>query len=334
MPAVPMVDSLVARLTAERLKQQGHDAAAALRRVGLQAARVQDPEGRIPFHKHAEFLELAARLTEDRCFGAHLGASVNPKQIGTVGYVALSSSRLRTAIERVCRYARVLTEGVEPRLEAAGPQAAFVSSVVDPKAVRTTQVIELGASASVAVFRALTSRNLSPARIEFRHRAPKDAREHERIYGCPVHFGKRRNAVVLSKDQMELPIKTADPTLLRILENHCSLILGKAPKQKDLLFQVRELVLNRLSDGEPAMDTVASELGMSMRTLARRLDEKGTSYRDILDDVRRQLALEYTSDRRLRLGEIAFLLGYNNQTSFNHAFRRWTGATPSEVRAN
>ena len=140
--------------------------------------------------------------------------------------------------------------------------------------------------------------------------------------------------MVLTEAQLDLPIRTADATLLEILENYCREILGKKPIQPDIVFRVREQIVGLLPEGETSMDRVSSELGMSARTLARRLEEQGSSFRDILDDVRHQLALQYTSDRRLRLSQVAYLLGYNDQTSFNHAFRRWTGGTPSETRAS
>ena len=138
--------------------------------------------------------------------------------------------------------------------------------------------------------------------------------------------------MTLAKAQLDLPIRTSDPTLLTILERCCREILGKKPKKPDIVFRVRELIVDFLPEGQPGIDRVSSELGMSARTLARRLEERGSSYRGILDDVRHQLALQYTSDRHLRLGEVAFLLGYNDQASFNRAFRRWTGLSYSEYK--
>lgn len=334
MSLVLTESTLVARLTLERLEDSGHDVTQILKSVQLRAATISDPEGRVPTHKEAALLEIASRLTRDPCFGTRLGMTLKPKQFGVLGYVALSSDSLRSALVKICRYQRVLSEGGEARLESQSDGSVLKWSVIDPKAKRTIQSNEVSAGICLSVFRALTGTNLSPVRVEFRHRGPEDIREHQRLLGCSVAFGRPRNAMTLTKAQLDLPITTADATLLEILEGYCREILGKKPNKPDIVFRVRELIVGLLPEGETSMDRVSSELGMSVRTLARRLEEQGRSYREILDDVRHQLALQYASDRRLRLGEIAFLLGYNDQTSFNHAFRRWTGGTPSEIRAS
>ncbi len=333
MSLVLTEDTLLARLTLERLKERGHDVAEILKSVQLRAATVSDPDGRVPTHKEAALLEIASRLTRDRCFGSRLGMTLKPKQFGLLGYVALSSDSLRSALVRICRYQRVLSEGVEAHFESQDDESVLTWAVIDPNAKITIQSDEISAGICVSVSRALTSTNLSPVCLEFRHRGPEDIGEHRRLLGCPVFFGRPRNAMTLAKAQLDLPIKTADATLLRILERYCREILDKKPKKPDIVFRVRELIVGFLPEGQPGIDRVSSELGMSPRTLARRLEERGSSYRGILDDVRHQLALQYTSDRHLRLGEVAFLLGYNDQASFNRAFRRWTGGTPSETRA-
>ncbi len=332
MSLVLTEDSLLARLTLEHLEAGGHDVTEILNSVQLRVATVSDPEGRVSTHKEAALLEIAARLTGDRCFGLRLGMTLKPKQLGLLGYVALSSDSLRSAIVKLCRYQRVLSEGNEAHLESQGDRLSLTWSVIDPKAKVTVQSDEISAGICVSVFRALTITTLSPVSVAFRHRGPEDVGAHRHLLGCPVIFGQPRNAMTLTKAQLELPIRTADATLLKILEGYCREILGKKPKQPNFVFRVRELILRLLPEGPPGIDRVSSELGMSARTLARRLEEQGSNYREILDDVRHQLALQYTSDRRLRLGQVAFLLGYNDQTSFNRAFRRWTGATPSEVR--
>jgi len=332
MSLVLTEDTLLVRLTLERLKDRGHDVTEILKSVHLRAATVSDPEGRIPTHKEAALLEIASRLTRDRCFGLRLGMTLKPKQFGLLGYVALSSDSLRSASVKICRYHRVLSEGIEAHLESQSDGSILTWSVIDPNAKITNQSDEISAGICVSVFRALTSTNLSPGHVEFRHRGPEDIREHQRLLGCPVFFGRPRNAMTLTEARLDLPIRTADATLLRILERYCREILGKKPKKPDIVFRVRELIVGFLSEGQPGIDRVSSELGMSARTLARRLEVRGSSYRGILDDVRHQLAIQYTSDRHLRLGEVAFLLGYNDQASFNRAFRRWTGATPSEIR--
>ncbi len=115
-------------------------------------------------------------------------------------------------------------------------------------------------------------------------------------------------------------------------DRHCNQILETRPRTKDLAFEVRELITALLPSGQPMIDDVARELGMSSRTLRRRLADQGFIYKEIIEDVRHKQALRYLSDKRINLKQVAYLLGYSDQAAFNHAFRRWTGSSPSAYR--
>jgi len=115
-------------------------------------------------------------------------------------------------------------------------------------------------------------------------------------------------------------------------DRHCNQIPGTQPRTKDLAFEVRELITALLPSGQPMIDDVARELGMSSRTLRRRLADQGFIYKEIVEDVRHKLALRYLSDNRINLKQVVYLLGYSDQAAFNYAFRRWTGSSPSDHR--
>ena len=120
----------------------------------------------------------------------------------------------------------------------------------------------------------------------------------------------------------------ADSELLKILKRHCQMILGARPKSDGLVFEVQQLITNLLPSGQPKIDAVAQELGMSSRTLTRRLAEAGVTYKGLLDEVRRKLALQYLRDKRISFKQVAYLLGYSEVSAFYHAFRRWVGSSP------
>ncbi len=138
--------------------------------------------------------------------------------------------------------------------------------------------------------------------------------------------------MVLDVKLLDCPVETADNELLKILKRHCQQILGARPKADDLVFEVRQLITTLLHSGQPKIDAVAQELGMSSRTLTRRLAEGGVTYKGLLDEVRRKLALRYLKDRRISLKQVAYLLGYSEVSAFYHAFRRWTGSSPVQYR--
>ena len=333
MARVLKVDARWACLTVQLLKERRVPIDPVLKEVGLTRVQVSDPDERIPFHKHAALLEVAARLTGDRCFGIHLGVTVHPKQAGALGYVALSSMTLGDALSNFARYLHVLTEGWELEIERQGDHAALTSLIYDPQTSDKLQVREFVIAGLLSICRAVTGAEVEPSWVEFRHAKPRDASEHERVFGAPVRFGQERNALVLDRGDLELPIETADSALLKALTRCSREAVGEREPARDLAHRVRELIASRLPAGDPAMDGVARELGMSARTLARRLEEVGVSYRELVEDLRHRLARRYLREERMRMGQVAYMLGYSDVTAFNHAFRRWTGSAPSEYRA-
>ncbi len=332
MSASLSVDARWACLTFQHMRDRGVRADTAIKEAGLVRSQLRDPDKRIPFRKHVRFLEIAADRLDDPFWGLHLGESIHPKQVGLLGYVVLSSETLGGALRNLTRYLSVLSEGAEAELVIQGNRVSLISRIVDPEVLDCRQIDDFGMSVLLTACRAMTGRKLSPDRVDFRTPKPGDLAEHNRIFGAPVRFDQPRTGLVFSRKAMDLPIRTADSGLLKVLERYCREILGRRPAVQSLTYQVRELIATLLTTGEPNIDTVARELNMSSRTLERRLSAEGLSYRRVLDDLRQQLAERYLSDDRLGLSQITYLLGYSEPTAFNRAFRRWTGSTPTQYR--
>ncbi len=138
--------------------------------------------------------------------------------------------------------------------------------------------------------------------------------------------------MVLETKLLDCPVETADNDLVKILKRHCRFILGARPKTDDFVFEVQQLITTLLPSGQPKIDAVAQELGMSSRTLTRRLAQDGLAYKGLLDELRRKLALQYLKDRRISVKKVAYLLGYSEVPAFYHAFGRWTGSSPVQHR--
>jgi len=166
------------------------------------------------------------------------------------------------------------------------------------------------------------------------HKFNGDAKEHRKVLGCPVAFGHNRTQVILNRRDMATPIETADHRLLRILSDHCDDILEKHARSKpEHITGLERHIVDLLPKGQAKAKIVATELGMSERTLVRNLAEKGTSFSEILSQLRHELALKYLREPELNLTQVAFLLGYANQSAFSAAFKRITGQAPREMRA-
>ncbi len=332
MAVVPMIDARWACLMVERLKKERIPVDPILRKAGLTRRQVADPNARIPYRKHAVLLTLAAKAAGDGCFGLRLTTTIAPKQAGVLGYVLLNSATLGDALANLVRYFRVLTDAMEFDLEVGKTEAVLVNRITDPLVVDRRQLVECELGLLYRFCQLITGRALRLNRVDFQHAEPEEVRTVRQVFDAPVRYGQARSAVALDATLLDCPIETADNELLEILKHHCRLILGTRPKADDLVYEVQQLITTQLSSGQPKIDAVARELGMSSRTLTRRLANQGQTYKGILDEVRRKLALRYLEDERISVKHLAYLLGYSEVPAFYHAFQRWTGSSPVQQR--
>ena len=323
-----MIDARWACVIVESLKAERVPIDPILKRAGLARRQVSDPDARIPYRKHAALLTLATEATGDGCFGLRLTTSILPKQAGVLGYVLLNSATLGDALENLVRYFRVSTDGLEFDLERDRNHVVMVSRIVDPFVSQANQDVDCALGLLYRFSQLITGRNIALDWVDFRHAEPAEAPTVARIFGAPVRYLQDRNAIAFAPRFLDLPITGADSELLKILKHHCQLILGARPEKEDLTYEVRRLITNLLPSGQPRMDTVAREFGMSARTLSRRLAAEGQTFKGLLDEVRRGLAFQYLKDRRISFKQVAYLLGYSEVAAFYHAFRRWSGASP------
>jgi AraC-like DNA-binding protein len=168
-------------------------------------------------------------------------------------------------------------------------------------------------------------------RVDFSQPQPPDTSEHARIFECPVRFGADTCQLVIARDVWDMP-RAGDPTLFSILETHARMLLDQLPAQADVAGRVREAIEAQLRGGDPKLESIARQLAMSPRTLQRRLRDEGVLFNDLLDSLRYRAARSYLAQRDVAATEVAYLLGFAEPSSFNHAFKRWAGQTPTEYR--
>ena len=166
----------------------------------------------------------------------------------------------------------------------------------------------------------------------FIHARPNRKVEYAEFLGCPVRFQADWDALVFTEDTLRLPVAGADNRLLKALEQACRKILGPAPRKRDIVHDVRELIIDHLTKGAPRFEDVAGQLNMSSRTLERRLSGHGTTFSTLLDDIRCGLAKQYLADTDVGLERLAYLLGYSEPAALVRAFKRWTNMTPMQFR--
>jgi AraC-like DNA-binding protein len=170
------------------------------------------------------------------------------------------------------------------------------------------------------------------ARVWLTRAAPDDVSEHRRVFGIPIAFSAETNAVWFDAAFLERPIKRADPSLSPVLRRHADDLLSALPPSNSLATALHRHLLGTLSDGLPNIGVAASALGVSTRSLQRRLEDEGTSFKAVLDDVRRTLALSHLRDGTRTVSEVAFMVGFSEVSAFSRAFRRWTGRSAVSYR--
>ena len=334
MPRSPLMhDAIWVRQLASELKRLGHPSGQILDRLGLDETAIGIERARIPFAKHAAFFELAARATGDDLLGLKFGQSRDTRDAGVIGYLGLSSSSVGHAVRSLSRYRRVFTDAVEIEMaDLESPGAIrWTFNGVDPDASR--QCIEFAAANFIRALRDGTGVRIVPASLTFAHQRTAHLHEFEEFFGVPVGFGRDVNLIALRPADLQLPLIRSDDRLEAILRHYCEeLLLASGKRHAPLVSQVENLVAARLTEGPVKIEEVARELGMSSRSLTRRLSELHTSFGRIVQELRRDLALKYLQENGVAVTEVAFLLGYSEVSTFNHSFRRWTGKSPTQYK--
>jgi AraC-like DNA-binding protein len=289
-----------------------------------------DPDERLPINAVHELLRGATELTGDPDLGLKAARELELGEFGAVEYVAQSARTVRDAIDVIGRYLHLVNDAIEFRLELQGKLAIVKlhNSVVMPRAAETFEV----AAFQVAIRRRADADTLQGRTIHFTHERPSDVSEYEKTFDAEVLFSQPFTGFSFDAATLELPLPWRDPYLHEVLRRHADQAVASLPKVESFVERVRGLVLEDLPQNKASAKQIADRLHMSVRTLSRRLEEDGTSFRDLLNDVRKHLALRYASSTDLDLTEIAFLLGFSSSAVFHRSFKRWTGVTPRDYR--
>ncbi|RJF87431.1 AraC family transcriptional regulator [Oleomonas cavernae] len=319
-----VVPSSYVSLLFDYLERQGHIAHAILGEGRPKAL------GRHPVTRWRAMLERAAAHLRDPLLGLHLGRTITPAYFGVMGYVLLACPNVAAAFLRFQQYQRLLYD-VNPMHYAMEADTVMLEWGVE--AGRPGPLVdECAITALVQLLRDITDRRANPLEVRFVNPPPADPKPYREYFGCPVHFAQAATAVRYPAKIMALPLRGPDPALLDVLERQADALLDELPRPDDFEQGVRRCIARLAREGEPSLERVANELHCSTRTLHRRLEQRGGSFRGLVDDTRRRLADDYLTDPRLQLAEIAQLLGYSEQSAFTRAYRRWTGRTPKATR--
>lgn len=305
----------------------------AFRAAGFSPRLLEDGTASVEARQFAVFMERAARLAEDGVFGLRVGRTYDLRASGLVAYTALASGTLGQGLRNAVRYGAMNDTGARYALLIEGETARFQIESEDAHLRSSRQANEFKVAFIFAAMRRWLDDSFRPVCLRFSHVRASERREVERLFGCPVEFGCDATEMLLRTEQLALPVRGADPYLLGVLTRHADEFMAeRAPRRDSFRARVERLALQALPRSVPTARQIAGQLGVGERTFARRLATEGASFRQVLDELRRDLALSYLADPALTLSEIAYLLGYAEQSAFTSAFRRWTGQSPRRYR--
>lgn len=320
------------RLATQRLTASQLSAVTAAAR---QKSRHAGPRGRdVGSHRYRHiFLEEAGKQLNDDCFCLHLASETNPREFGALYYVCASAKTALESVLSLMRYIRVVSSAEAFNVVETAHQIVVEGQSAPGLEGFGRQMFEYGDAVLIAILRELTGVRISPQSLDFDHERFSSTEEFRKFFGCPVNFGAPVHRMIFSRKSLEVPLLTADSHL----HNVVGAFFDEALQQREhvatpLRAKVETLVSQLLPQGKAGVENVAKAMSMSTRTFARRLASEGVTYASLLDELRRNLATRKLEDPNLELSELAWLLGYTEVSSFNHAFRRWTGTTPKAFR--
>ncbi len=316
------------------LQKRNIEAAPLLQRVGLSDYNPDDRQQRISALSQARLVEYAAEAVADTAFGLHLAQETDPREAGLLLYAVSAGKDVREALALFARYSHIVNDSVRVAIVPRAEGATLALNFAGVPRHRAKQNVEFAIAVVVKALREASGRKISPSRVLFSHPRTSDLKEFDRFYNCRVEFGAPTDALDFAHEALSLPLVTCDRYLLETLRPYCEeAAKARRTAAGSLRASVENEIYRLLPHGRANVETVARALGVSPRTLARKLAEEGTNFAKLIADLRRTLSLQYIREPNFTVAQIAWLLGYERPESFTHAFRRWAGRSPSQVRS-
>jgi AraC-like DNA-binding protein len=321
------------RLAYARACEAGIDLKPLLKQAGLSEQQIENRDTRLDVRHQIRFLTLVANALHDDLLGFHLAQSADLRAMGWLYYVAASSETLAEALQRGARYASIANEGVSVKY-LEGKEIKISFDYVGIARHSDRHQIESFMTLLIRLCRHLTGLRLVPIRVRFTHHRDIDFSEFAALFGSDIEFGAKMDEVAFAITAKQLPVVSADLYLNELLIASCEEALSRRPINRgSFRSQVENAVVPLLPHGKARAGEIARQLGLSQRTFARRLSLESLTFSEILESLRRDLAEQYLADPDLSISQIAWILGYRENSAFAHAFRRWTGKTPRRARA-
>jgi AraC-like DNA-binding protein len=300
--------------------------------AGIDAQLLDKPENRVPFEQQQVLWGLAIERADTSAFGLHFARCIQPTSFGLLGYMAMNYGTIGECFEAIVKYQFLAGQGGDFSLEREGETTALSYTPINPDHPVSPQRVVALLAATVSFGRWLVGEAFNPLRAEFTQPRPDSVEEYQEYFGCPVHFGQGTNRLLYDESVTSLTIPNASEELLLLLSERANRLLENLSQSSGIANRIASLLATQLGNTLPDKSLIAAQLGMSERTMQRRLKEEGTSYQEILDNTRHYLARELLRSTRVPLTDVALQLGFSEPSTFFRAFKKWEGMTPGQYR--
>ena len=318
-------------LAVQGLQRMGVPAERVLDGSGIQPADLQSPTGLVSHAQELRVLANALALSADPALGLLLGKRMHVSAYGMLGYTLLASRNLGEALRLAIAHPALLGTYFRLELQPVDDEVRLSASGYRYDPSLTLFNIELCLTSMLTVVQDLLGESVRPRRLLLAYRAPAHAASYSEMLGCPVEFDAGCNALCFNPALLERPLPLADPVSHQHGLQQCMQLEAQLYNRHDLRDLIRQQLSGDLAECS-SLERVATRLHRSERTVRRHLQQLNTSFQHLLDEVRYDKARQLLLHTDLPIYLIAEQLGYSETASFRHAFQRWSGLAPSELR--
>jgi len=301
-------------------------------RAGIRQDDINDPINELNLRQYCNLFEVAAKITGNDNIGLEFGQSFAPRQLGPIGFAAISSPTLSAALRNMEKYFTAHQEQTSFGLIQDSDMLWLSYRIYDSRIENRRQDAELSLGMFCNIFKAALGQDWAPLEIRFEHDRPEDGGHHESCFNAPVKFGRRTNAIGFRRSELDTRMPEQDPYLFSLISSFLESRSKLVSNPENFATIVRNQIKLHLGDKIPTLTEIASVLGLENAEFQRQLKMNDLLFPDLLRAARRELALHYMNEADMPFTEIAYNLGYSELSAFSRAFRSWTGMSPQRYR--